>query len=407
MKEDIQRSLRLHIGFFGRRNSGKSSLVNALCGQEVAIVSDVPGTTADAVYKNIEISGVGACVLVDTAGYDDEGALGELRNDATRKAASKVDAAVIVIAADAVSDYVEEKRWIRFFSTLHVPVIVVMNKADLCGADEVEPRLRNIAEVEDMQGKIKIDAVLPVSVYEGVGIEKLRKCIAKVLADKSEVADITGELCRAGDVVLLVMPQDIQAPKGRLILPQVQTLRNLLDKKCMPVCCTADNVAESLAALVSPPKLIITDSQVFKVVEKCCPEGTLLTSFSVLFAKSKGDIHEFVAGAQAIGRLSSESHVLIAEACTHTPQNEDIGRVKLPRLLRKRVGESLRITHVNGADFPDDLSAFDLVIHCGACMFTRRHVLNRIALAKSQHVPITNYGIAIAFLNDMLDKVAL
>ncbi|MCD8237285.1 MAG: [FeFe] hydrogenase H-cluster maturation GTPase HydF [Prevotellaceae bacterium] len=407
MKEEIQRSLRLHIGFFGRRNSGKSSLVNALCGQEVAIVSDVPGTTADAVFKNIELSGAGACVLVDTAGYDDEGALGELRNDVTRKAASKVDVAVIVIAADEVSDCADEKRWIRFFSALHVPVIVAMNKTDLCGADAVELGLKKIGGLEDKQGKLNVDAVLPTSVCEGSGIEELRRAVAKSLADKSEVADITGDLCRAGDVVLLVMPQDIQAPKGRLILPQVQTLRNLLDKGCMPVCCTAGNAAESLAALVAPPKLIITDSQVFKMVEKCCPEGTLLTSFSVLFAKSKGDIHEFVAGARAIGELSPESHMLIAEACTHIPQNEDIGRVKLPRLLRKRVGESLRITHVNGADFPADLSAFDLVIHCGACMFTRRHVLNRIAVAKSQHVPITNYGIAIAFLNDMLDKVAL
>ncbi|MCM1311974.1 MAG: [FeFe] hydrogenase H-cluster maturation GTPase HydF [Bacteroides sp.] len=405
MTQDVQRSLRLHIGFFGKRNSGKSSLVNALCGQNVAIVSDVPGTTADAVYKNIEIGQLGACVLVDTAGFDDEGTLGALRNEATRKAAAKVDAAVIVMSVDDESGYEDERWWIHFFSGLRVPVIAVMNKTDLCGVDEVESKLKHIYGMENVQDKI--DVVLTVSAYEGTGIENLRTAIAKTLTDKSEVSDITGKLCRAGDVVLLVMPQDIQAPKGRLILPQVQTLRHLLDKRCLPVCCTADNMPDLLAALAAPPRLIITDSQVFKTVERYCPEVTLLTSFSVLFAGCKGDIQEFAAGARAIDNLLPESHVLIAEACTHIPQHEDIGRVKLPRLLRKRIGEGLRITHVNGADFPDDLSPFDLIIHCGACMFTRRHVLNRIALAKASQVPITNYGMAIAFLNDMLDRVAL
>lgn len=394
-KEDTPRANRFHIGLFGRRNSGKSSLVNALTGQSVAVVSGVPGTTTDAVFKNMELPDVGAAVFVDTAGYDDTGELGALRVEQTVRAARRVDLALLVVTGEP-RDAGPEKEWLGRFRADEIPVLLIYNKVDVDGGVHAAA-----------WGQALGLQPVSVSAHTGEGLNALRTAVADIYHTTDDAGDLTGSLVKEGDTVLLVMPQDIQAPKGRLILPQVQTLRNLLDKKCLALCCTTDKLRQMLEALSSPPSLMITDSQVFRQVEQLCPPQTRLTSFSVLFARQKGDIRLFMAGAEVLGNLRADARVLIAEACTHVPRNEDIGRVKLPRLLRKRFGESLHIDIVSGNDFPEDLSGYDLIIHCGACMFTRRHVLNRLRRARAYSVPVTNYGIAIAALNGILHKVVV
>ena len=388
---------RLHIGIFGRRNSGKSSFINALTGQATALVSDVAGTTTDPVYKAMEIHGLGPCMLIDTAGFDDEGSLGQMRVDATEKAAQRAEIAVLLIAAGADPDDLSlEKSWVKKLREKQVPVLVLVNKADL----DVDPSLlHGIGEALHLPP-------LQISARTKEGMEQVIPALIRLLPEDFGADTIVGRLVSPGDTVLLVMPQDIQAPKGRLILPQVQTIRELLDQKCIVTSCTADGLDAALAALARPPKLIITDSQVFPAVYGKKPPESLLTSFSVLFAAYKGDIEAFVEGAAAIDRLTENSRVLIAEACTHAPLSEDIGRVKIPRLLRKRVGEKLRIDMVSGVDFPMDLTPYDLVIHCGACMFNRKYVLARVERSKEQGVPMTNYGIAIAKLTGILDKIS-
>ena len=387
----VSRSNRYHIAIFGRRNAGKSSLLNALAGQQVSIVSDVAGTPTDVVWKNIELPGVGAAVIGDTAGYDDSGVLGDMRVGLTRDVVARIDLALVVLQG-APGDISYEKEWQHAFSAADIPVIYVLGKSDEGVA------LQQWSEALGC-------GVLPVSAHTGEGIPELLARIAEYYKKDDNLDDITHSLVKAGDVVLLVMPQDAQAPQGRLIMPQVQTLRNLLDKHCMPVCCALEELPLLLGALKNPPSLVITDSQVFSQVEEQLPPQTRLTSFSVLMARHKGDIDTFRAGAAALLALPGNARVLIAEACSHIPQNEDIGRVKLPRLLRKRFGEDLAIEIVSGNDFPADLSPYDLVIHCGACMFTRRHVLSRLRQAKAQGVPVTNYGIAIAALTGVLPKV--
>ena len=389
------RALRLHIGFFGRCNAGKSSLINAISGQTVVIVSDVAGTTTDPVVKSMEIGGVGACALIDTAGFDDQSALGDARREQARRAADRSDVAVVVCGAQA--DYSLEREWLTLFTERKVPVIVVLGKSDMLVSAEATART-----IEAQLGR----KPLMVSAAGRQGVEELIAEIAKV-AEESKGAEqtILGDLVKEGDRVVLVMPQDAQAPKGRIILPQVQTLRELLDRGCVSVCCRPDELAQTLDSFTTLPSLVITDSQVFAQVAKVVPEGVRLTSFSVLMACYKGDSEAFVEGAKALDSLTEQSRVLIAEACTHAPASEDIGRVKLPRMLRSRVGEGLVVDVVGGADFPADLSPYDLVIHCGACMFNRRHVLSRLESASSQGVPMTNYGIAIAHLTAILDRV--
>lgn len=390
---DTPRAIRLHIGLYGKRNVGKSSLVNAVTGQSIAVVSDVPGTTTDPVYKAMELYGIGPVVFIDTAGLDDTGALGELRVAKTREASRKTDVALVVLTA--APDV--EAEWVADLSRRGVPVIAVINKADTL--DDLEG-LR--AEV---RSRLRLEPLV-VSALTGAGVETIREAIITELPDDEPVS-ITGALAEKGDLVLLVMPQDIQAPRGRLILPQVQTLRDLLDKKCLVMSCTTDQLGPTLAALVRPPKLIITDSQVFATVHAMKPAESLLTSFSVLFASYKGDIQAFVDGAEGIGRLTSASRVLIAESCTHAPLEEDIGRVKIPALLRKRFGDTLEIDLLSGPGLIADLGSYDLVIHCGGCMFNRRHVLSRIDEAQTLGVPITNYGITIAYLSGILDKISI
>lgn len=393
---------RLHIALFGKRNSGKSSLINALTGQDTALVSDTPGTTTDSVQKAMEIHGIGPCLFIDTPGFDDEGELGNRRIERTWKAVEKTDIALLLCAGGGSAeetgepDFTEELHWLEQLKAKNIPTILLINKADI-RKNTVSLAIR----IKETFGSQPI----PVSAKEKTGVELIRQAILEKLPEDFDQQSITGSLVTEGDLVLLVMPQDIQAPKGRLILPQVQTMRELLDKKCLIMSCTTDKLQETLQALSRPPKLIITDSQVFKTVYEQKPEESRLTSFSVLFAGYKGDIRYYVKSASAIGSLTESSRVLIAEACTHAPLSEDIGRVKLPHLLRKRIGEKLSIDIVAGTDFPQDLTPYSLVIHCGACMFNRKYVLSRIERARLQNVPMTNYGVAIAFLNGILNQI--
>lgn len=393
--QDTPRSERLHIGLFGKRNSGKSALLNALTNQEVAVVSSVAGTTTDPVYKSMELHGIGPCVFIDTAGFDDEGKLGNLRIEQTLRAVERTDIALIVCTDSNIE---QEIQWSNRLKDKKIPIIWILNKSDILENAEAE-----MLAIEQKTGQVP----LLVSARLKQGIEPIRQSIQDKMPDESQQTSILGKLVKSGDIIMLVMPQDIQAPKGRLILPQVQTIRELLDRKCIVMSCTTDKLDETLRALANPPQLIITDSQVFKTVYEKKPEATKLTSFSVLFARYKGDIDYFIQGANTIEQLTESSKVLIAEACTHAPLKEDIGRVKIPRLLRTRIGSGLQIDIVSGTDFPQDLSGYDLIIHCGACMFNRKYVLNRVNSAKEQHIPMTNYGVTIAYLTGILDKITI
>lgn len=385
---------RLHIAFFGPANSGKSTLVNAIAGQEVSLVSPMPGTTTDPVRKPIELPGLGPCVLIDTAGLDDDSVLGPERRRLTLSILEETDVAV------------------------YVPPM----------SPEVGQQLQNENEIAVDVPESGTSAT-PVVVYRhGESVESLLQRIAEAVP-KQEEHFLTGDLVTAGDTVLLVMPQDSEAPKGRLILPQVQVIRELLDRGCTPLCCTPASLPAALASLRTLPALTITDASVFRAVNELLPPEAPLTAFSILLAAAKGDMQVFIEGARAIDRLTARSRVLIAEACTHVPDNEDIGRVKIPALLRRvaaggnsgrehfvsertempeqRSEEMLTIDIAAGNDFPEDLTGYDLIIHCGACMATRTRVMARTRKALLSGVPITNYGIALAKLQGMLERVVI
>lgn len=392
---ETPRGVRLNIGIFGRCNSGKTSLLNALTGQSVGVVSSVAGTTTDPVYKAMEISGLGPVLLVDTAGFDDQSELGMLRVIKTKEAASAVDIALLIFTGD---DIVQEFSWLDKLKETNAKVIPVINKIDRYD-DEGE----HLAAALFAQGL----KAIRVSAKNDKGIGRLIDEIIRLLPDDFDTITLTGDLCRAGDTVLLVMPQDIQAPKGRLILPQVQTMRELLDKGCILAGCRVSELALTLKKLTEPPKLIITDSQAFRRVYEQKPPESKLTSFSMLFARFKGDIDYFMESGRKLPEIKENAKILIAEACTHRPLEEDIGRVKLPRMLKNRLNQGVRIEVVGGRDFPADLSPYDMIIHCGGCMFNRRYVMNRVAAAKAANVPMTNYGVAIAALLDILSEVDL
>ena len=396
---ETPRAERVHIAFFGRRNSGKSSLINAFAGHEVALVSDIAGTTTDPVYKAMEIHGIGPCVLIDTAGYDDEGTLGQMRVDMTRRTLSEADAAVLLISSDTdpADPLTLEAEWAAAIRAHGTPVLCVLSRSDL--HRDVSALAAAVKE------KLHLDAEA-VSVRDEGVTERLRLQLLRLLPEDFFASTIASHLVEPGSTVLLVMPQDIQAPRGRLILPQVQTIRDLLDGQCIVLCVKTDQLDGALAALKEPPALIITDSQAFPTVYAKKPPESALTSFSVLMAAYKGDIHAFTDGAKAIASLNGHSRVLIAEACTHAPLEEDIGRVKIPAMLHKRFGPGLRVDMVSGRDFPADLTPYDLIVHCGGCMFNRRYVLSRIAAAQAAGVPITNYGVFIAQITGILDKVS-
>lgn len=384
-------SERVHIALLGRTNAGKSAMLNCLAKQDVAIVSDTPGTTTDPVQKPMELTGMGAVVIIDTPGLDDNTTLGKERMARTAKMLDRTDIAVVLFTDEGIDT---ELRIIEECRTREIPVVVALNQVDrIANRDALMARIEEATKCR----------VIATSTTTGEGIEALREAIIETRPAEERL--ITEGFCKAGDRVLLVMPQDKSAPKGRLIQPQVQTIRELLDRGCIPICCTTDRMAEALAALATPPELIITDSQAFNEVYQLKPEASTLTSFSILFARYKGDIALFTEGVKALKGITEASRILIAEACSHTPQNEDIGRVKLPRLLRKRFGEGLTIEIVGGADYPEDLTPYDLVIHCGACMFNRKHVLSRVERARKQGVAITNYGVILAALTGILDRV--
>ena len=384
-------SERVHIALLGRTNAGKSAMLNCLAKQDVAIVSDTPGTTTDPVQKPMELTGMGAVVIIDTPGLDDNTTLGKERMARTAKMLDRTDIAVVLFTDEGIDT---ELRIIEECRTREIPVVVALNQVDrIANRDALMARIEEATKCR----------VIATSTTTGEGIEALREAIIETRPAEERL--ITEGFCKAGDRVLLVMPQDKSAPKGRLIQPQVQTIRELLDRGCIPICCTPDRMAEALAALATPPELIITDSQAFNEVYQLKPEASTLTSFSILFARYKGDIALFTEGVKALKGITEASRILIAEACSHTPQNEDIGRVKLPRLLRKRFGEGLTIDIMGGADYPEDLTPYDLVIHCGACMFNRKHVLSRVERARKQGVAITNYGVILAALTGILDRV--
>ena len=396
------RGERVHIGVFGRRNAGKSSLVNALTGQKAALVSEVAGTTTDPVYQPMELHGAGAVVFIDTAGFDDSGELGGLRVGRTREASARVEIALVLFEDDDMDAPDESEGnaffWVKRLRASGVSVFPVVSKSDLRSNDGTEM-------AEAVKSRLGIP-VFCVSAATDEGVDALREALVRRIAQGEERSLLAG-LVRAEDIVLLVMPQDAEAPKGRLIQPQVQTIRALLDDACVVIGCTPETMDAALAALKHPPALIVTDSQAFGEVQRKTPTESRLTSFSVLFAAYKGDIDYFRESAERVESLPPDARILIAEACTHNALDADIGRVKIPTMLRKKLGDKIRIENVGGADFPSDLSGYDLVVHCGACMFNRRYVLSRVAAAREAGVPMTNYGILIASLKGILDKVTL
>lgn len=375
---------RVHIGFFGRRNAGKSSLVNAVTGQELAVVSDVKGTTTDPVYKAMELLPIGPVEIIDTPGFDDEGELGELRVKKTRQILAKTDIAVLV--ADITSGLTEcENELIRLFKEREIPYIIVYNKCDLGD--------KNISSANE----------ITVSALNGTNIHELKELIASQVKTTSE-RRIIGDIIQSGDMIVLVTPIDAAAPKGRMILPQVQTLRDILDSDAMAVFTKEFQLAETLKKLGTPPKMVVTDSQAFGMVSRIVPESVPLTSFSILMARYKGFLETAVKGAAAISSLNDGDTVIISEGCTHHRQCGDIGSVKLPALLKKTTGKTLNIALSSGRDFPEDLSQYKLVIHCGGCMLNEREMVYRMRSAQAQDVPFTNYGIALALMNGILKR---
>lgn len=382
---DTPSASRLHIVLVGKRNSGKSSLLNALVGQHAAIVSAQPGTTTDPIGKAIEIHGLGPCVITDTAGVDDSGLVGSLRVKKTLQALRRADIVTVVVDH---ADMAFVRSWQQRLEGK--PLVVVLNKSDLL--DDAPRQAQALAEATALP-------TVATSAVRSEGIDRLRQTFIGV-APSGREPQLTEGWAHEGDLVMLIMPQDREAPQGRLILPQQQTIRELLEKHCAIVACQPQEMGATLRRLDQPPRLIITDTQALRQVRALAPPQSRLTTFSVIFAARKGNMRYFTQSAKAIDRLTEQSRVLIAEACTHAPVGEDIGRVRLPRMLRQLVGERLRIDITAGSDFPDDLRPYDLVIHCGACMFNRAQMLDRVAQAKRQQVPMTNYGVAMTHLLD-------
>ena len=377
---------RPHIAFFGMRNAGKSSLVNAVTGQELSVVSDVKGTTTDPVKKAMELLPLGPVVIIDTPGLDDEGTLGSLRVKKARDILSQTDAAVLVV--DAAAGIGEQDRdLIRVFEEKEIPFVIALNKADLLP--------RRDAPSEN---------ALYVSALTGENLDKLKDRLGDFARRKSSNKRIVADLIRPGDMVVLVIPIDEAAPKGRLILPQQQTLRELLDAHCTAVCCQDTELRNTLTGLTKKPALVITDSQAFGRVSKDTPTDIPMTSFSILFARYKGSLETLVSGAAELGRLKDGDHVLIAEGCTHRRQCGDIGTVKMPAWIRKFSGAEPVFDFSSGGEFPDDLSGYALIVHCGGCMLNEAAMQSRISRASDAGVPIVNYGVAIAHMHGILRR---
>lgn len=393
MNQGAPRGMRLHIGLFGRRNVGKSSLLNAITRQQVSIVSDQAGTTTDPVEKPMELLPLGPVVFIDTAGVDDEGALGALRVAKTRQVLDRTDVALIVVAAGDWGPF--EDGLLAEFRSRQVPAIAVFNQDDVAA-----PSPELLARLDS--GKVPVvRTVAP----EGRGVLDLRAALlAAAPQDFVDNPTILGDLVGPGELAVLVVPIDKEAPKGRLILPQVQAIRDLLDNDAFCMVAKERELRAALDRLNAPPRLVVTDSQAFLKVAADTPPDVPMTSFSILFSRFKGDLATMAIGALAIEDLRAGDRVLVAEACTHHPIGEDIGRVKIPRWLTQYVGGKLAFVQVQGRDFPDDLSPYKLIIHCGACMFNRRALLSRLLDARAQGVPVTNYGLAIAYSLGIIER---
>ena len=382
---DIPSGERVHIGFFGRRNAGKSSIVNAVTNQGLSLVSDVAGTTTDPVYKAMELLPIGPVVIIDTAGYDDEGILGEMRVKSTRQALNRTDIAVLVV--DAALGMGEcEKELTELFAQKQIPYIVAVNKTDIAGANMQDDR-----------------SVL-VSAKTGEGIFELKEKLGALAKLPARDVRLIGDKLQRNDLVVLVVPIDESAPKGRLILPQQQTIRDILDADACAVVVKDTELADTIAALGKKPKLVITDSQAFASANKQTPHDIMLTSFSILMARYKGFLDTAVDGAAAIDRLEDGDRVLISEGCTHHRQCGDIGTVKIPNWLKKHTGKNVEIHTTSGREFPEDLSPYALVIHCGGCMLTPKEMTYRMKCALDQGVAFTNYGVAIAHMTGILKR---
>ena len=392
---------RIHIGFFGRWNAGKSSVVNAVTGQDLAVVSQVEGTTTDPVKKAMELLPLGPVVIIDTPGFDDEGALGELRVKKTRQILAQTDIAVLVIDSQRGRCACDEEL-VGLFKERKIPYVLAWNKSDLAGKKAGEKEEENTASAGLETFSIRVSALT------GDGIYALKEKIGELYrawkAEQGEDRKLVSDLLEKGDQVILVIPIDKAAPKGRLILPQQQVIRDLLDARCTAVCIQEDNVKATLESLRKPPAMVITDSQVFARVQEDVPEEVPLTSFSILMARYKGFLSTAVKGAAQIDHLQDGDRVLIAEGCTHHRQCDDIGTVKIPRWLRTRTGKDILIETASGTGFPEDLTPYALVIHCGGCMLNEREMQNRIGRARAQNVPVTNYGTAIAYMNGILPR---
>lgn len=385
------KSMRLHIGVFGRTNVGKSSLLNKITNQEVSIVSDIAGTTTDVVEKSMELLPVGPVTFLDTAGLDDETELSVQRIEKTMKVVNRIDVAVVVCDFNGIGKF--ENDLIEKFKELKIPYLIVVNKCDLASKSfhiDLKSELSNI-----IYTSVKKDEKI---------VFKFKEALVNLLPeDFVNSPKIVGDLVPAKSTVILVIPIDKEAPKGRIILPQVQTLRDLLDNNCLSYVVKESELKDALDNLKTPPALVVTDSQAFKKVSEIVPENVSLTSFSILFARLKGDLDEFVNGARAIENLKDGDMVLILESCTHHAIEDDIGRVKIPNLLRKKTGKNLVIHNYAGHDFPD-IKDYKLIIHCGACMTNRREVLSRVLIANQNNVPITNYGVVISYCLGILPR---
>jgi [FeFe] hydrogenase H-cluster maturation GTPase HydF len=391
--KDTPKGMRLHIGLFGRRNVGKSSLLNALTRQQVSIVSDVPGTTTDPVEKPMELLPLGPVLFIDTAGIDDVGALGEMRAEGTRLIFERTDLGILVAEGDCWGEF--EEGIISELSKRKAPVIVVFNKNDL--AEPCAEVLKNL--------EIRKLPVVKTSASQGEGMRDLREAL--ILSAPEEFMDtppVLGDLIAPGELVVLVVPIDLEAPRGRLILPQVQSIRDVLDHDSCCLVVKERELRDALDKLKNPPALVVTDSQAFLRVAGDVPSQVPMTSFSILFARLKGDLKEFVRGVKTIDRLQAGSRILVLESCAHHPIGEDIGRVKIPRWIRQYTGLDLEFVHRQGHDFPADLSSYQLIVQCGACMLNRREVISRILRCREAGVPITNYGVAITYALGVLDR---
>ncbi len=383
---DTPLAQRIQIGFFGRRNAGKSSIVNAVTGQELSVVSDTRGTTTDPVCKTMELLPLGPVAVIDTPGYDDEGTLGEQRVRRTRQVLDRIDLAVLVVDALAGKGGCEEEL-LCLFKEKEIPCLTVYNKSDL---------LTEIPEAGNQE--------IYVSALRGLNIYELKERLGAMAPKKGAGIPLVSDLIRPGDFVVLVTPIDSAAPKGRLILPQQQVIRDIVDAKAMAVVTGVDGLTETLGALGKRPALVVTDSQVFGRVSEETPQDVPLTSFSILMARYKGILDMTVSGAAAMNRLKDGDRILIAEGCTHHRQCEDIGTVKLPRWLRNYTGRELEFSFCSGNEFPEELSSYALVLHCGGCMLNEREIESRMRRARGQGVPVTNYGVAIAHIHGILKR---